>query len=700
MPIITEIIDQVLVLTVDNPPVNALSQVERSELLTYIEHGKADNVSAIVIAGNGGSFIAGADIKEFGKPSLPPHLPDVISAIEAFDKPVIAAIAGQALGAGLEVALGCHFRVASATARLGLPEVTLGIVPGAGGTQRLPRLIGPLTAAKMICEGKHIGAQVALGQGLVDCVVTGDPVPEAIKLAKEVASVDLETRRLSRRPAIWDAETHQGLAKLREEYVARSRGARAPGAAASLVVLAGQESFGSASIQERQTFLELRASPEAAAMRHIFFAERIAAKLPDGLGNVKARPVELAGVIGAGTMGTGIAMSIVDAGIPVVLVERSDEALQQGLERIAAAYQLYVKRGRIDEGEAGRRTAKIMGSVDYRALSTVDLIIEAAFESIPVKREIFQRLSTVAKPGAVLATNTSYLDVNEIAAATPHPEDVVGLHYFSPANVMALLEVVKAEKTAPDVLATALAFAKKTGKKPVIAGVCHGFIGNRMMRAYNREAGLLLLDGASVEQVDDVLMEFGMAMGPFAVADLSGIDIGYKGRKEMTPGSFEPAATRVHDGLVELGQLGQKTRAGFYKYAEGGKRQAHNPVVDELVAKAQAEFGVTSRVVEKSEIIERCIYALANEAMWIVGEGIAARLSDTDVVYVNGYGFPRHRGGPAFYASQVGYTAVLEAVTSFRAGPFGRWWEPARELTLGGANDAGGVRRLGEEIVG
>jgi 3-hydroxyacyl-CoA dehydrogenase len=424
----------------------------------------------------------------------------------------------------------------------------------------------------------------------------------------------------------------------------------------------------------------MKESAEGRALRHMFLAERTVKKLEGPAADARPRKIGAVGIIGAGTMGTGIAITYADAGLAVTLIEMSAEALDKGLDRVKQNYEGSVKSGRLTRAAADERIARIVGSTDYAALAGADLIVEAAFESMAVKEDIFRKLDVVAKPGAILATNTSYLDINAIAAVTKRPQDVVGLHYFSPANIMKLLEVVNAAKTAPDVLATAMAIAGKTGKIPVVSGVCHGFIGNRILRAYNREAGLLLLEGATPTQVDKALKGFGMAMGPFAVADLAGIDIGYKAREEMAPGTFEPKAFVVHEALVEAGYLGQKTGSGFYKYDKDAKEPSPNPLVDELVAKARAGSGATPREIGAEEIVNRCIFAMVAEGAHIVEEGIAQRASDIDVTYVNGYGFPRYRGGPMFHAELTGWPKVIAFIAAQAAGPFGKWWTPAAWL--------------------
>lgn len=643
----------ILFVTVSNPPVNALSKVERQGLLDAIKAAEAPEVRAVVIAGDGGTFIAGADIREFDGPPLPPHLPDVNNAIEACTRPVIAAIGGQALGGGLEIALACHWRVAASNAKLGLPEVTLGIVPGAGGTQRLPRLIDPTIAAKMISSGKPMGAAEALSIHLVDQVVEPGELNEAaLALARQHEGSDLAARRLSKLtpPALSDHKA--ALEEIAAATQRSSRGAQAPGAALKLVEIALTKPFDDGLRKERETFISLRSSDEAAALRHIFFAEREAARPPADIAGTVAPVIDHVGVIGAGTMGTGIAMSLADGGFAVTLVELSHDALDRGLRRIQDSYHTSARKGIITAPQAEARVAAITGSTDYAALGDCDLIIEAAFESIEVKRDIFARLDRVAKPEAILATNTSYLDINIIADSVSRPEAVLGMHYFSPANIMKLLEIVHARRTSPEALAAALAVAKRTRKVPVIAGVCNGFIGNRMLRAYNREAGLLLLEGATPEQVDKALTDFGMAMGPFAVADLSGIDIGYMARKGMSAGSFDPMAVAIHDALVEAGHLGQKTGSGFYVYDPHTRARSPNPIVPSLIADVVARIGITPRNIEDSEIVERCMGALASEGKQVLEEGIAARSGDIDVVYVNGYGFPRHKGGPLFAASR------------------------------------------------
>lgn len=673
MPVSTSIWDGILVATVSNPPVNALGQAEREGLLQAARTADQGDVRALVIIGSGQGFIAGADIREFGVSPQPPYLPDVLKEIEQCSKPVLAAISGNALGGGLEVALACHYRIGSADASLGLPEVTLGVVPGAGGTQRLPRLIDPVMAATMITSGKPIPAEEALACGLIDRIATTDLLTSALAYAAEVAGADFSQRRLSARSVSLGKGSAEALETMAASLQRRSRGAEAPVCALELVRAACSTPFDEGLAAERQTFLRLRAGPQAKALRHIFFAERSAGKAPEGMRDVVPRKIAGVGVVGAGTMGTGIALSFIEHGLPVTLVDCSAEALGRGMVRVAESLQSSVKQGRISQDDATHREGLLNGTTSYDDLAHCQLIVEAAFEAMEVKREVFQQLDRVAAKGAVLATNTSYLDLDEIAASTSRPADVVGMHFFSPANIMRLLEIVQGSETSPDTLLTALAVAKRIGKTPVIARASSGFIGNRMLKAYVREAGLLLLEGATPDQVDAALTAFGMAMGPFAVADLSGIDVAYKARKALPEGSYEPLATIVHDRLVESGHLGRKSGSGFYSYSTPG-RPAVNPAVIDIIELERRLAGIKPRALDETEIVDRCMLALANEGGFVLEEGVARQPSDIDVVYVNGYGFPRHLGGPMFHASQRGGQFVRERISSFAKGRFGYLW--------------------------
>lgn len=674
MAVLTYVEDGILYAVIDNPPVNALSVTERSGIVAAIEQAEGDSaVQAVVIKGTGRIFVAGADIGEFGKPAVAPHLPDVVAAIEACSKPVIAAINGAALGGGLEIALGCHYRFARPNAKLGFPEVTLGIVPGAGGTQRLPRLIDPLLAARMITSGQPVSGSEALESGLVDELVEGEFDDLVGIIAASRPQTNLADRRLSIRAVPWTSEMGRNFEVMREGIARKARGAIAPLEALELVKTATTSDFASGITAEREVFLRLREGPQAAALRHIFFAEREAAKLPLESACGTPKPVDTVGVIGAGTMGSGIAISLLNGGYTVKLVDSSAEALARGRDYVTQHFSKQAANGRIPDIVRDETLTRLIARDDFASLADCDLVVEAAFESPDVKRDIFVQLGRICKPDAVLATNTSYLDVDVIAAASGRPEAVVGMHYFSPAHVMKLLEIVRPKNADSDALATALRVAKRTDKQVVFAGVCNGFIGNRLLRAYTREAGLLLIEGASIEQIDDALEAFGMAMGPFSVADLSGIDIGYSARQSMPAGVFEPLAVAVHDGLVENGALGRKTRAGFYRY-DAGVRLGIHPLADEILQKARATSGVPTRLIDDIEIVERTMFALAAEGGTIVDEGIAVRPGDIDVVFVNGYGFPRWRGGPMFFADQCGRDVVRARIAAWQNTQFGKWW--------------------------
>ncbi|WP_374764211.1 3-hydroxyacyl-CoA dehydrogenase NAD-binding domain-containing protein [Yunchengibacter salinarum] len=682
----------VLLVTVNNPPVNALSAAVRAGLMDAIEKAGADEtVKAVVIACAGRTFIAGADISEFGKPPQPPHLPDLCQAIEDCEKPVVAALHGTALGGGLEVALGCHWRVADQHARAGLPEVHLGLLPGAGGTQRLPRLIGAQAALRMITEGKPVDMGLARELGLVDEVTGGDVVDAALAFARAKAGTDVTDRRLSTRNATNPGETF--FQEARQTLAKKRRGFEAPQACVDAVEAAVSLPFADGMATERKLFEKLRASSQSRAQRHLFFAERESAKIDDIPKETKARPLDRIAVIGAGTMGGGIAMALADSGLSVLLKEVNQDALDAGLGRIRKLYEQQATKGRITQAEMEARMGRITATLDYDALQDADLVIEAAFEKMAVKQEIFTELDRVCKKGAVLATNTSYLDVNAIADGTSRPADVLGLHFFSPANIMKLLEIVRGHKTAPDVLKTATTLARRIGKIGVVAGVCHGFIGNRMFEGYQREAGLLLVEGAQPEQVDKALTDYGMAMGPLAVADLAGLDIGYFMRQSRDESEIEPRAFRVHDRLVEMGRKGQKTGAGLYNYPEGARRGEPDPEVARLIEQTSADLGIERRRISDAEIVDRCILALVNEGLDILSEGIAQRASDIDVVYANGYGFPRWRGGPLFDAAERGFDTILDRVTTFQDSVIGgeRWWQPSPLLEKA-AKDPGTVR--------
>ena len=671
LPVRVQRADGIAVVTIDNPPVNALSQAVRSELLRVFRSlVDESDVRGIVLIGAGRDFVAGADIREMDMAPLEPSLPQVILAMEACRQPIVAAISGNALGGGFELALACDRRLAAEGATVGLPEVKLGIIPGAGGTQRLPRLVGAARAIALIAAGRRVPAKEAAALGLVDRVVEGDLLAAA---RAEVAQANKHRLSEAAVPAGDDAEIEKAAA----EALRGARGVPAMGKAIELVRLAaGSLSFDKVVRTERATFVTLRDSAEAKALRHLFFAERNAQKVP-GVAGAKARRIERVAVIGGGTMGSGITVALADAGLSVVLVERDDAALAAVRKRIGATYDRVVAGGRLSRAAADERISRIALGTEWAAIAEADLVIEAVFEEMDVKLEVFRRLDELARPGTVLATNTSYLDVNRIAQATRRPQDVVGLHFFSPANVMRLLEIVRGEATAPDVLATGFALARKLGKVAVVAGVCEGFIGNRIFSAYRTQMEYLVEDGAWPEDVDRALEAYGFAMGPFAVFDLAGLDIAWAGRKRR-------AATRdpreryvaVADRLCEMGRFGRKTGRGWYLYPEGAKKPVPDPEVRPLIEAEAAAKGIRRRAVTAEEIQQRALATMVNVAAQILAEGMALRASDIDLVEANGYGFPAFRGGPLFAADTRGLAAVLADVEAMhrRAG-FGS--EPA-----------------------
>jgi 3-hydroxyacyl-CoA dehydrogenase len=676
LPVKYELESNIGVISVDYPPVNALSQAVRQGLHDAITAAQDDASEAVVIVCDGRTFIAGADITEFGKPAVEPFLTDLLNTIEASVKPVVAAIHGTALGGGFETALASHYRCALESAKFGFPEVKLGILPGAGGTQRAPRLAGVEAALDLMTSGNPVGASRALDLGLIDRIVDSDLREAAIAWARELAEQGAGVRKSSEQavPA-FDATLFDGY---RAKLAKRARGQIAPQHIVTCVEAATEQPFEKGLEIERDLFVECIQSTQSAAMRHLFFAERQAAKIDDLPKDTQKRAVETIGIIGGGTMGGGIAMSFANAGIPVTLIEVNDEALARGLSIVDKNYAGSVKRGKLSEEKAAQCRALITGSTDYGNLANADLVIEAVFEDPELKKEIFARLDSVCKPGAILATNTSYQNVDEIAAATKRPEDVIGLHFFSPANIMRLLEVVRAEKTADEVLATCMALAKKIGKVPVMSGVCYGFIGNRMLQPYFREAQLCLIEGATPEQVDNAMEEWGMAMGPIRVADLAGIDVGYKARQALPEDKRgDPRSYRVADALAEMGRLGRKTGAGFYQYDPDTRKHSSDPAVLEIIEREAAAFGIERRDIPDEEIVDRLVYGLVNEGMRILEEGIAQRPGDIDVVYVYGYGFPVSRGGPMHYAEAVGIERVYERVCEFQERFGAEAWAPA-----------------------
>ena len=669
LPVRVELVGSIAVVTIDNPPVNALSQAVRVELLRLFRSFADDaGVTGIVLIGAGRDFVAGADIREMDAP-LEPSLPAVILAMEACRQPIVAAISGNALGGGFELALACDRRLATAGATVGLPEVKLGILPGAGGTQRLPRLVGVARAIALIGAGRRVGAKEAAALGMVDRVVEGDLLAAA---RAEVAQAG--KRRLS--AVAVPASDAAEVEKATGEALRSARGVPSVGKAVEMVRLSATTDFAEAVRTERATFVALRDSAEAKALRHLFFAERNAQKVP-GVAGAKARRVERVAVIGGGTMGAGIAVALADAGLAVVLVERDGAAIEGARKRIGGTYDRVVAGGRLSRAAAGERIGRIALGTEWAAIADADLVIEAVFEEMEVKLEVFKRLDALARPGAVLATNTSYLDVNRIAQATRRPQDVVGLHFFSPANVMRLLEIVRGEATAAEVLATGFALARRLGKVAVVAGVCEGFIGNRIFSAYRTQMEYLVEDGAWPEEVDRALEAYGFAMGPFAVFDLAGLDIAWAGRKRR-------AATRdpreryvaVADRLCELGRFGRKTGRGWYLYPEGARKPVPDPELRPLIEAEAAAKGISRRAVLDEEIVQRALATMVNVAAQILAEGMALRAADIDLVLANGYGFPAFRGGPLFAADARGLAAVLADVEAMhRAAGFGS--EPA-----------------------
>lgn len=664
-----EIKDRVALITFQNPPVNGMSYALRKSLVVFVDQAEADSgVDAIVITGSARAFSGGADVTEFGTPKVlqQPILRVVIEVLENVTKPVVAAIDGVCLGGGLELALGAHYRVAAAHAQIGLPEVKLGLLPGAGGTQRLPRVVGLEKALHMITTGQIIKAKALADTALLDKVVETDVVDAAIAFAKEVVAQNLPLKRV-RDIEISPEGAREILDAAREKLENGKKGQIAPLKCLDAVQASVFMSFDEGLKYERELFLQLMSSPESAAMRHIFSAERAATKIPDVPADTLLRKVEKVGVIGAGTMGGGISMNFLNVGIPVVLLEQKQEALDRGVATIRRNYENTMKKGRITAEQVEERMALLSTTLSYDDFADVDLAIEAVFENMDVKKAVFSELDRVMKKGAILASNTSTLDLNVIAGFTSRPEDVIGLHFFSPANVMKLLEIVRGEKTAKDVLATSIALSKKIGKKPVVSGVCDGFIGNRMLYAYRDAADNAMLAGASPSQIDKALENFGFAMGPYRVADLAGLDIGWAVRKRRAEANPEAYVPVVADRICEAGRFGQKTGAGWYKYEAGNRTPIVDPVVENIVREFREARGITPREVSDQEIVNRCVYALVNEGAKILEEGIALRASDIDVVYLNGYGFPAHRGGPMHYAQQVGLFNVVRAIKRFAA---------------------------------
>ena len=664
------------IITVNNPPVNALSQAVRAGIKSGIAQGIEDQgVDAMVIICAGRTFIAGADIREFGKPPMEPHLPDVCKFIEDSPKPVIAAIHGTALGGGLEIALSSHFRIAVATARVGLPEVKLGLLPGAGGTQRLPRVAGVQAALEMITSGTPVAAPKAKNMGILDEIVEGDLKQAALAWAQKAVEQKLPLRRVSTLTAKVDSPTvFEDFAKANAR---KFRGFIAPYKCIEAVKIATELPFDQGMKKEREIFTELQASDQSKAQRHVFFAEREVVRIPGLPDDQPTREIKSVAVLGAGTMGGGIAMCFTNAGIPVKLLDMKQEFLDKGLAIIKKNYANTVAKGRLKQEVMDKRMSLIEPTLSYEDLKDADLIIEAVFEEMGIKKEVFGKLDSICKPGAILASNTSYLNIDEIAAATGRPQDVMGMHFFSPANVMRLLENVRGAKTSPEVYATAMKVGKAIGKVPVLVGVCDGFVGNRMLAKRTRECGFMMEEGALPWQIDKVIYDFGFPMGPYAMGDMAGLDVGWRNRKAKFDSLTErEKKNTILDKICEMGRYGQKTGSGFYKYDE--KRNATpDPMIEELILNHSKEVGIERRAITDQEIVERAIYSMINEGAKILEEGIAARPLDIDAVWLYGYGFPVYLGGPMFYADTVGLKKVYEAIVKYRDMIGAEYWTPS-----------------------
>jgi len=673
--------NDIAVITINNPPVNALSPGVPEGISEALDKIAQDaSIQAVVLIGGGRTFIAGADIKEFGKmtsgkPRGEGLLPFLLK-IENSSKPVIVAIHGTAFGGGLEVAMACHYRVAVSSAQVGQPEVKLGIIPGAAGTQRLPRLAGVAKAVEMCTTGNPVKAVDALQFGIVDRIIEGDLLPGAIAFAREVAAKPAPKTRERQEKLGNAAENAPIFAAARETVAKKQRGLLAPVAAIEAIEAATKLPFAEGCQVEQALFTECLFSDQSKALIHVFFSEREVSKIPDVPKETPLLPIKSAAVVGAGTMGGGIAMVLANAGIPVTLKDADQAALDRGLATIQSNYANSVKRGRFTPQDADERLKRITPTLSYDDFSKADLVIEAVFEGMALKKEVFKELDRSCKPGAILASNTSTLDIDEIASVTSRPAFVIGTHFFSPANVMRLLEIVRGKATSREVIATCMQISKSLGKIGVLVGNCRGFVGNRMFGPYRREAQFLVEEGASVAAVDKALSDFGMAMGPLATGDLAGLDVGWRIRKEYRhlekPGIRQPF---VEDNLCELGRFGQKTGAGWYKYDEQ-RRAMPDPVVDELIRKWVAAAGILQREISPAEIVDRCLYALVNEGARILEEGFALRASDIDIIYLNGYGFPAYRGGPMWYADTVGLKQVFARISEFHR-QHGEIWQPA-----------------------
>ena len=678
-----ELRGSIAVITLNNPPVNGLGFDTRRGIADGIERAASDPaVKAVVLTGAGKAFSGGADIREFGSPKAiaEPNLLSLIRLVETCPKPVIAAVHSVCMGGGLELSLGCHYRVAAPGTNVALPEVKIGLVPGAGGTQRLPRVLGVETALNMIVSGEPVKSELLAslpGQKLFDRIIEGDLLSGAVAFAEEVA--DKRPLKLVRDMKVTHPNADAYFQFARNTVKAMAKNFPAPARCVDCVEQSMKMKFDEGMIYEREAFLALMMTPECKALRHAFFAERAASKIPDVPENTPTRSIGKVAVIGAGTMGGGISMNFLNAGVPVIMLEMKQEALDRGIATIRKNYESQVKRGKLKADKYEQRMGLLSTTLAYDDIKDADMVIEAVFEEMGVKEKVFRTLDEVMKPGAILASNTSTLDVDKIAAFTKRPQDVIGTHFFSPANVMKLLEVVRGKETAKDVLATVMGLAKKIKKTAVVSGVCDGFIGNRMIEQYSRQAGFLLEEGCTPAQVDRAIEKFGFAMGPFRMGDLAGNDIGWAIRKRRYQEKPNMRYSKTADLLCELGRYGQKTGAGWYDYQAGKRDAIPSPVVVEMIEKHRAALGITPRKISDEEIVQRLVYSLVNEGAHIVEEGIASKASDIDMVYLTGYGFPLHRGGPMCYADTQGLYNVVQTMKRFAANPLddAAQWQPA-----------------------
>ena len=678
-----EVRGAIAVITMNNPPVNGLGYATRCAIAEGVDRANADAaVKAIVITGAGRAFSGGADIREFGSPKAiaEPNLLSLILQLEASAKPVVAALHSVVMGGGLELSLGCHYRVAAPGAQIALPEVKIGLVPGAGGTQRLPRVLGVETALNMIVSGEPVKSEVLAaipGQKLIDKLVDGDALAGALAFAAEVADKRPLPRVRDLKAKHANADGYFAFA--RNTVKAMAKNFPAPAKCVDCVEAAVKMKFDDGMRFERDTFMALMLTPESKALRHAFLGERAASKIPDVPEDTPQRKVEKVAIIGAGTMGGGISMNFLNAGIPVTILEMKQEALDRGVGVMRKNYEAQVKKGKLKQDKYEQRMGLLKTTLSYEDIKDADMVIEAVFEEMGVKEKVFKTLDEVMKPGAILASNTSTLDLNKIAAFTKRPQDVIGTHFFSPANVMKLLEVVRGEKTAKDVLATVMAVGKKIKKTAVVSGVCDGFIGNRMIEQYSRQAGFLLDEGATPQQVDKAIEKFGFAMGPFRMGDLAGNDIGWAIRKRRAVEHPDMKYSKTADLLCEMGRYGQKTQAGWYDYQAGKRDAIPSKVVTDMIEKHRASLGITPRKISDDEIVQRLVYALVNEGARILEEGIASKASDIDMIYLTGYGFPLWRGGPMCYADTVGLFNVVHAMKRFAQNPRDdqAFWQPA-----------------------